>query len=86
MGTIKFSFRKYGLNVFLSQILFFSLALSMGQKHDNFTNQGFDFFTGPPPQLEGVIFFWTLSGGIFVQAFRGDFAILFHFFVLMKKF
>ena len=47
---------------FLSQILFFSLALSMGQKHDNFTNQGFDFFTGPPPQLEGVIFFLDSLG------------------------
>ena len=57
MGTIKFSFRKYGLNVFFKSNSFFSLALSMGQKHDNFTNQGFDFFTGPPPQLEGVIFF-----------------------------
>ena len=63
MGTIKFSFRKYGLNVFFKSNSFFSLALSMGQKHDNFTNQGFDFFTGPPPQLEGVIFFGLSQEG-----------------------
>ena len=32
----------------------------MGQKHDNFTNQGFDFFTGPPLNLRVWFFFFGL--------------------------
>ena len=71
---------------FLSQILFFFFGSVYGTKAWQFYKPRFWLLYWSTPSTWGGDFFWTLSGGIFVQAFRGDFAILFHFFVLMKKF
>ena len=61
MGTIKFSFRKYGLNVFFfkSNSLFFFGSV-YGTKAWQFYKPRFWLLYWSTPQLEGVIFFFGL--------------------------